>query len=102
MSEQIWSYILTALGGGLGAAIITAITSRLKNRAEVHALTLDHVLKLEGVAMDRYQDVMQSLDAAERSLSEARKTIDLYWQYIGSLRDLLSKAGIVAPELPSI
>lgn len=83
--------LITACGGGAIVAIINAIVSRGKNKADVASSNIDDALKLKEAAMLQFQSTAEKLEQAQNLLDEVKeenRKLSLYIVELESILDL--------------
>ena len=98
--EQLMTLLMALVGGGGFVAIVQIFAGKHKTKYEKTDFHVQTTMKLEQIAIERYNDVLKNLDAAERYLTEARKEADFLKNYVRALEDLLAKHDIPMPEKP--
>ena len=86
------------LGSNVIVALFTAKLSKRKTQAEATDITVKTALELERRAHDRYVDVSDALEEAERLLRTIRVDLQEQECYISFLRGILDDAGLEYPS----
>ena len=86
------------LGSNVLVALFTAKLSKRKTQAEATDITVKTALELERRAHDRYVDVSDALEEAERLLRTIRVDLQEQECYISFLRGILDDAGLEYPS----
>ena len=86
------------LGSNVIVALFTAKMSKRKTHAEATDITVKTALELERRAHDRYKDVSEALEEAERLLRSIRVDLQEQECYISFLRGILDDAGLGYPS----
>ena len=86
------------LGSNVLVALFTARLSKRKTHAEATDITVKTALELERRAHDRYVDVSDALEEAERLLRTIRVDLQEQECYISFLRGILDDAGLEYPS----
>lgn len=86
------------LGSNVLVALLTARLSKRKTHAEATDITVKTALELERRAHDRYKDVSEALEEAERLLRSIRVDLQEQECYISFLRGILDDAGLEYPS----
>ncbi len=86
------------LGSNVLVALFTARLSKRKTHAEATDITVKTALELERRAHDRYVDVSDALEEAERLLRSIRVDLQEQERYISFLREILDDAGLEYPS----
>ena len=108
INELIGGIVLSLLGvGGIAATVVQGLINRRKHKSEAKKLdaerstiTVENSIRLEGIAMQRYNNAMDKLDAAEKLLEEVRKDLQAERDYVRLLVMTLNRHNITVPSRP--
>ena len=108
IEQFLMTVFLPILGvGGIGVTVIGAYANRKKTKAEATETitegasnTIENSMKLESLAMERYEQTMDKLEQAEKLLSEVRAELLKEREYIEILQQTLRDNGIPVPPRP--
>ena len=97
--ETMLAILISVVSGGGLVAIVQAVAGKQKNKSEVTDILVQKAIALENVATDRYMDVSEKLETAEKYLNEAKRELEIYQSYVNVLKDLLKNHDIEFPEM---
>ena len=89
------------VGGGL-TTLITALSNRSKNRADITAENIKTAIVLKNEAVKEYNAVEDKLREARKLLDEVQAELDIAKQYINTLVEILDENDIDYPPMPEV
>lgn len=101
MENPISIVISFIIGGGL-ATMITAISTRNKNKNDITIENIKTAIALKNEAVKEYTTVEEKLREARKLLDEVQSELDTARHYIDVLIDILNENGINYPSIEEI
>ena len=89
------------VGGGL-ATLITAVSTRNKNKNDITIENIKTAIALKNEAVKEYTTVEEKLREARKLLDEVQAELDTAKQYIDVLIDILDENGINYPSIEEV
>lgn len=101
MDEETAKFIVTILASGGLASLITALSMRKKNKADITNSNIETALKLRDEAIREYASIDEKLQMARELLDEVQGQLIIAKKYIDTLCDILDSNNIEYPPRPT-
>lgn len=101
MENPLSVVISFIIGGGL-ATMITAISTRNKNKNDITIENIKTAIELKNEAVKEYTTVEEKLREARKLLDEVQSELDTARQYIDVLIGILDDNGINYPSIEEV
>lgn len=100
--DNVWQLVVAFVVGGGLTGLITAVSNRNKNRADITADNIKTAILLKNEAVKEYNAVDDKLREVRKLLDEVQEELDIAKEYINTLVNILDENNIKYPPMPEV